>query len=52
MYEGKNLPEGKKSYAVNFILQDELKTMGDKQIEAIMNKLIANLKNKLNCELR
>ena len=45
VYEGKNLPEGKKSYAVNFILQDELKTMGDKQIEAIMNKLIANLKN-------
>ena len=52
VYEGKNLPEGKKSYAVNFILQDELKTMGDKQIEAIMNKMIANLKNKLNCELR
>ena len=52
VYEGKNLPEGKKSYAVNFILQDEQKTMGDKQIEAIMNKLIANLKNKLNCELR
>ena len=52
VYEGKNLPEGKKSYAVNFILQDEQKTMGDKQIEAIMNKLISNLKNKLNCELR
>ena len=52
VYEGKNLPEGKKSYAVNFILQDEQKTMGDKQIEAIMNKLIANLKSKLNCELR
>ena len=52
VYEGKNLPDGKKSYAVNFILQDEQKTMGDKQIEAIMNKLISNLKNKLNCELR
>lgn len=52
VYEGKNLPEGKKSYAVNFILQDEQKTMGDKQIEAVMNKLITNLKNKLNCELR
>ena len=52
VYEGKNLPEGKKSYAVNFILQDEQKTMGDKQIEAVMNKLISNLKNKLNCELR
>ena len=52
VYEGKNLPAGKKSYAVNFILQDEQKTLNDKQIEAIMNKLIANLKNKLNAELR
>ena len=52
VYEGKNLPEGKKSYAVNFILQDEQKTMGDKQIEAIMSKIISNLKNKLHCELR
>ena len=52
VYEGKNLPAGKKSYAVNFILQDAEKTMGDKQIEAIMNKLIANLKQKLGAELR
>ena len=52
VYEGKNLPAGKKSYAVNFILQDPEKTMGDKQIEAIMNKLIANLKKQLNAELR
>ena len=46
VYEGKNLPEGKKSYAVNFILQDETKTLNDKQIEAIMTKLINNLKQK------
>lgn len=52
VYEGKNLPEGKKSYAVNFILQDEQKTLNDAQIEAVMNKLIANLKAKLNAELR
>ena len=52
VYEGKNLPEGKKSYAVNFILQDETKTLNDKQIEAIMTKLINNLKQKLNAELR
>ncbi|MBQ9231255.1 MAG: phenylalanine--tRNA ligase subunit beta [Prevotella sp.] len=52
VYEGKNLPAGKKSYAVNFILQDAEKTMGDKQIEAIMNKLIANLKQRLGAELR
>ena len=52
VYEGKNLPEGKKSYAVNFILQDETKTLNDKQIEAIMSKLTTNLKNKLGAELR
>ena len=52
VYEGDKLPAGKKSYAVNFILQDEEKTMGDKQIEAIMSKLIANLKKQLNAELR
>ena len=52
VYEGKNLPEGKKSYAVNFILQDEQKTLNDKQIDAIMQKLIANLKKQLNAELR
>ena len=52
VYEGDKLPAGKKSYAVNFILQDEEKTMGDKQIDAIMQKLIANLKKQLNAELR
>ena len=52
VYEGDKLPAGKKSYAVNFILQDEEKTMGDKQIEAIMTKLIAQLKKQLNAELR
>uniref|UniRef100_UPI004028AD0F phenylalanine--tRNA ligase subunit beta n=1 Tax=Prevotella sp. TaxID=59823 RepID=UPI004028AD0F len=52
VYEGKNLPEGKKSYAVNFILQDETKTLNDKQIEAIMTTLINNLKQKLGAEWR
>lgn len=52
VYEGKNLPEGKKSYAVNFILQDTEKTMGDKQIDAVMQKLIGSLKQKLGAELR
>ena len=52
VYEGKNLPAGKKSYAVNFILQDEEKTMNDKQIDAIMQKLIVSLKKQLNAELR
>jgi phenylalanyl-tRNA synthetase beta chain len=52
VYEGKNLPSGKKSYAVNFILQDEERTMGDKQIDAVMQKLIVQLKKQLNAELR
>ena len=52
VYEGKNLPAGKKSYAVNFMLQDETKTLNDKQIDAIMQKLIANLTKQLGAELR
>ena len=52
VYEGKNLEEGKKSYAVNFLLQDESKTLNDKQIETIMSKLITNLQDKLGAKLR
>jgi len=52
VYEGKNLPAGKKSYAVNFILQDSEKTLNDKAIEAIMNKIITNIKKQLGAELR
>ena len=52
VYEGKNLPEGKKSYAVNFILQDPDKTLNDRAIDAIMNKLINNIKKQLGAELR
>ena len=52
VYEGKNLESGKKSYAVSFILQDETKTLNDKQIESIMNRIIGNLQQKLNAKLR
>lgn len=52
VYTGKNLPEGKKSYAVNFILEDEQRTLNDKQIDAIMQKLQHNLITKLGTELR
>ena len=52
VYEGKNLEAGKKSYAVNFTLQDESKTMNDKQTEAVMNKIIANLEKQLGAKLR
>ena len=52
VYEGKKLPNGKKSYAVSFTLQDENKTLNDKQIDKIMNKLQANFETKLGAELR
>jgi len=52
VYEGNKLPAGKKSYAVNFILQDDEKTLQDKQIDAIMQKLIANITKQLGAELR
>ena len=52
VYEGEHLEAGKKSYAVNFILQDESKTMSDKQTDAVMNKIIANLEKQLGAKLR
>lgn len=52
VYEGKNLPAGKKSYAVSFYLQDEGKTLNDKQIDAIMKKIQTNLEQKLGAQLR
>ncbi|TYA76036.1 phenylalanine--tRNA ligase subunit beta-related protein, partial [Seonamhaeicola marinus] len=52
VYQGKNLPEGKKSYAVSFTLQDENKTLTDKQIDKIMNKLQVNFEKQLGAELR
>ncbi|MBD3637715.1 MAG: phenylalanine--tRNA ligase subunit beta [Crocinitomicaceae bacterium] len=52
VYEGKNLPKGKKSYAVNFIFQDEQKTLKDKQIDAIMDKIREKLEQDLKAELR
>ena len=52
VYEGKNLPKGKKSYAVSFTLQDEHKTLTDKQIDKIMNKLQASFEKQLGAELR
>ncbi len=52
VYEGKNLEAGKKSYAVNFVLQDEAKTMNDKQTDAVMKKIIANLEKQLGAKLR
>ena len=52
VYEGKGVAEGKKSYAVSFILQDKEKTLNDKQIEAVMAKLQKNLESQLGATLR
>jgi len=52
VYEEKNLPAGKKSYAVSFILQDEEKTLNDNQIDHLMNRIFTNLKQKTGAELR
>lgn len=52
VYEGKNLPEGKKSYAIAITLQDDEKTLNDNQIEAIMAKITANLTKKTGASLR
>ena len=52
VYEGDKLPDGKKSYAVSFILQDETKTLADKQIDKIMQKLQQAFEKKLDAVLR
>lgn len=52
VYEGEHLPKGKKSYAVAFTLQDDTKTMNDKQVEAIMKKIIGSLQHQLGAQLR
>lgn len=52
VYEGKNLPTGKKSYAVTFTLQDHTKTLTEYQIDSIMKKLIAQFEEKLGAKLR
>lgn len=52
VYEGKNLPEGKKSYAVSFIFRDQYKTLTDKQVDKLMAKLQKQFETKLQAELR
>ncbi|MCL9770486.1 phenylalanine--tRNA ligase subunit beta [Flavobacterium sp. HXWNR69] len=52
VYQGNNLPEGKKSYAVSFILQDDSKTLTDTQIDKIMSKLQGNFETQLGASLR
>ncbi|MFB0937549.1 MAG: phenylalanine--tRNA ligase subunit beta [Urechidicola sp.] len=52
VYQGDKLPEGKKSYAVSFILQDESKTLNEKQIDKVMQKMQQSFEQNLNAVLR
>ena len=52
VYEGDKLPAGKKSYAIAMTIQDDEKTLQDKQIEAVMSKIVASLRSRLGAELR
>ena len=52
VYEGNNLPEGKKSYALRFTIQDSSKTLTDTQIDKIMSKLQNNFETELGASLR
>ncbi|CAM4019163.1 phenylalanine--tRNA ligase subunit beta [Flavobacterium sinopsychrotolerans] len=52
VYEGQNLPEGKKSYALSFTIQDNSKTLTDVQIDKIMSKLQKNFETELGASLR
>jgi phenylalanyl-tRNA synthetase beta chain len=47
VYEGKNLEEGKKSYAVSFVLQDDNQTLNDKVIDKTMARLMENFQKRL-----
>jgi phenylalanyl-tRNA synthetase beta chain len=52
VYEGSHLPEGKKSYAVSFVLRDDSKTLNDKQIEKVMEKLVQTFQRELGAQIR
>ena len=52
VYEGKNLPAGKKSYALSFELLNEEKTLEEKEISEVMNRLVSLFKKEFNAELR
>jgi phenylalanyl-tRNA synthetase beta chain len=52
VYQGDKLPEGKKSYALSFVLQDDEKTLTDKAIDAVMQKVIHNLNKEAGAEIR
>jgi len=52
VYEGDKLPAGKKSYALSFVLQDSEKTLTDKAIDSVMQKIVYNLEKEAGAEIR
>ena len=52
VYEGKNLPQNKKSYGISFKMQDNEKTLSEAEIESVMSNIISKLKKEFNAELR
>ena len=52
VYQGERLPEGKKSYALSFVLQDEDKTLAEKQIDSVTQKLIYSFEKEAGAEIR
>jgi len=52
VYEGDKIEAGKKAYSLSFLLQDDEKTLSDKEIDALMNKLIANFEKQVKAIIR
>ena len=52
VYEGDKLPKGKKSYALSFVMSDKTRTLTDKEVDKVMEKLIRTFTNKIGAELR
>jgi phenylalanyl-tRNA synthetase beta chain len=52
VYEGEKIEQGKKSYAVSFILRDDEKTLTDKEIDKVMQRLITNFEKQIGAKIR
>jgi phenylalanyl-tRNA synthetase beta chain len=52
VYEGKNLPEGQKSYAVSFHFQDDQQTLRDEQVDGLMKRIRERLESELGAQIR
>ena len=52
VYEGEKLPHGKKSYALSFVMGDSRKTLTDRYVDQLMEKLMKSFKNEVGAEIR